>query len=64
MITAFTIGCSHTVNLGNFQSIRIEASLTVEVPEGDDFEVLKDKAQVELRRILEDTYKAQRREPQ
>jgi hypothetical protein len=33
----------------------------VDVPEGDDFEVLKDKAQTELRRLLEETYKAQRR---
>lgn len=61
MIRQFTIGASHTLNLGNFNSYRVEAQLVVEVPEGDDFEVLKDKAQSELRRILEETYKAQRR---
>jgi len=59
MIRQFTIGTSHTLNRGNFNSLRIECSLTVEVPEGDDYEVLKDKAQSELRRLLEETYKAQ-----
>lgn len=61
MIKAFSIAAAHTLNLGNYQSFRIEASLTVEVPEGDDFEILRDKAQSELRRLLEDTYRAQRR---
>ena len=61
MIRQFTIGTSHTLNKGNFNSMRIECSLTVDVPEGDDFEVLKDKAQTELRRMLEETYKAQLR---
>lgn len=61
MIKAFTIAAAHTLNLGNYQSFRIEASLTVEVPEGDDYQVLKDRAQTELRRLLEETYKSQRR---
>ena len=61
MIKQFSIAAAHTLNLGNYQSFRIEASLTIEVPEGDDFEVLRDKAQTELRRLLEDTYRAQRR---
>lgn len=61
MIKQFSIAAAHTLNLGNYQSFRIEASLTVEVPEGDDFEVLRDKAQTELRRLLEDTYRSQRR---
>ena len=61
MIKQFSIAAAHTLNLGNYQSFRIEASLTVEVPEGDDFEVLRDKAQTELRRLLEETYRLQRR---
>lgn len=61
MIKQFSIAAAHTLNLGNYQSFRIEASLTVEVPEGDDFEILRDKAQTELRRLLEDTYRSQRR---
>lgn len=61
MIKQFSIAAAHTLNLGNYQSFRVEASLTIEVPEGDDFEVLRDKAQSELRRLLEDTYRSQRR---
>ena len=61
MIRKFSIAAAHTLNLGNYQSFRIEASLEVEVPEGDDYEVLKDKAQSELRRLLEETFRAQRR---
>ena len=59
MITSFTIGASHTVNRGNYESTRIECSLVIEVPAGDDYEVLKDKAQSELRRLLEETWRAQ-----
>ena len=61
MIKSFSIAAAHTLNLGNYQSFRVEASLTIEVPEGDDFEVLRDKAQSELRRLLEETYRLQRR---
>ena len=62
MIKQFTIGASHTLNTGNFSSFRVEAQLVVEVPLGDDYEILKDKAQSELRRLLEETYRVQRRE--
>jgi hypothetical protein len=61
VIKQFSVGCSHTLNRGNFNSLKIECSLTVEVPPGDDYEVLKDKAQTELRRLLEETYRAQAR---
>ena len=61
MITEFRVACSHTVNLGDYNSIRIECSLTVAVPEGDSFDILKDKAQTELRKLLEETYRAQKR---
>lgn len=69
MIKEFSIGCSHTVNLGNFESTRVEASVTIDVPEGatDDDRVwsqIKADAQVQLRKLLEDTYKSQsRRQP-
>lgn len=58
-IIEFVVGCSRTINLGNFQSIRVEASVTVEVHEGSDWDELKQKAQKELRTLLEETYKAQ-----
>jgi hypothetical protein len=61
MITQFTVGCSRTVNLGNFESIRIEAQVVVAVNEEQDFASLKDAAQVELRALMEETYANQYR---
>lgn len=58
MITQFTIGFSRTINLGNFQSARVEASVTVAVGEGD-LETAIPAAQIELRKLLEETYRAQ-----
>lgn len=63
MITQFTVGCSRTVNLGNFESVRVESSVTVNVPEGSkedrEYQILKDYAQKELRKLLEETYRNQ-----
>jgi hypothetical protein len=61
MITQFTVGCSRTVNLGNFESIRIEAQVVIVVNEEQDFASLKDAAQVELRALMEETYANQYR---
>ena len=63
MITQFSIGCSRTINLGNFESLRIEASVTVDCPEDGDFPQMKIGAQTQLRQLLEDTYKAQFDDP-
>lgn len=63
MITQFTIGTSRTINLGNFESLRIEASVVVDCPEDGDFPQMKIAAQTQLRQLLEDTYKAQYEEP-
>jgi len=67
MITEFRVGCARTINLGNYESLRIEASVTVDVPvvEGSpndvaaNLEDLKGYAQVELRRLMELTYREQ-----
>jgi hypothetical protein len=59
MITQFNIGCSRTVNLGNFESLRVEASITVDCPEDGDFLQMKLAAQSQLRQLLEETYRAQ-----
>lgn len=58
MISQFTIGTSRTINLGNYESIRVEASVTINVDDGDWPEV-KRAAQIELRQLLEETLKAQ-----
>lgn len=59
MIVQFVVGCSKTINLGNYQSLRVEATVTVAVAEGETIDDLKGNAQQELKRLLEDTYRAQ-----
>ena len=59
-LTNFTIGTSRTINLGNFESLRIEASVTYQLePDGPPLEKYKEIAQTELRRLLEETYREQ-----
>lgn len=59
-ITQFTVGCSRTINLGNFESVRVESSVTVEVQdEKDAMFNANQMAQRELRKLLEETYKHQ-----
>ena len=67
MITEFRIGCSKTINLGDFNSIRVEASITVSPGEADHlsdaaWDACRVAAQAELRRLLEQTYRFQRKE--
>ena len=64
MIREFVIGVSKTINLGNYQSIRVEASVTMAVdPQESEagLVVVKELAQQELRQLLEQTYRAQRK---
>ena len=61
VITEIHVGMSRTINLGNWESMRIEASVTVSIPEGDDMGAVKARVQTELRGLLEDTYRAQHR---
>lgn len=58
-VTEFSIGCSKTINLGNYQSLRVEASVTVSVDANESLADVSDLAQEELRRLLEETYQAQ-----
>ena len=58
-INEFHIGCSKTINLGNYQNLRIEASVTVSMDAGDSLANASEAAQEELRRLLEQTYAAQ-----
>ncbi|HEY2530301.1 MAG TPA: hypothetical protein VGJ20_20585 [Xanthobacteraceae bacterium] len=62
MITQFSVGTSRTINLGNFESLRVEASITIDVAETDDMVQLRSQAQQMLRQLLEDTYNAQHAE--
>ena len=60
MITQFTVGASHTINLGNYESIRVEANIVFSIQEGDDYVKARTEAQATLRTLLEDTYRCQR----
>lgn len=58
-IREFTIGFSRTVNLGGYESARVEASVTYQLNSGGshaDFVA----AQQELKELLEATWDAQR----
>jgi hypothetical protein len=57
MITQFTVGASRTINLGNFESMRVEASVTIDLNEGENFDDCKIGAHRELRKLLEETYR-------
>lgn len=61
LISQFTVSFSRTVNLGSFNSARVEASITIDVPKGVNgvYDDLKQKVQPELRKLLEETYKYQ-----
>ena len=62
-ITTVRIATAKTINLGNFQSLRIEADVTAEIAEGDSLTDAKALLQVELSTLLAETYRAQRKEP-
>ena len=58
-ISQFTIGVSRTINLGNFESLRIEASVTMEVPEkmiDITIDNLEADAQAELKKLMIETH--------
>jgi len=55
-ISQFTIGSSRTINLGNFESIRVEASITTDLNPGEHWSEHTAAAQDALRKLLEETY--------
>lgn len=66
MIKEFSVGCSKTVNLGNFNSVRVEASIVWALDEDkrgpDDVHQAKQLALHQLKLLLEDNYKVQRKQ--
>lgn len=59
LVKSFAVGYSRTVNLGNYESARIEASVTVELADGDDRTEAQTQAQFLLRQMLERTWREQ-----
>jgi hypothetical protein len=60
MMKEFTIGASHTINLGHYESLRVEASVTKSLNQGDDVLAEMQRAQSELRELLQSTFYQQR----
>ena len=60
-ITSFSVGACHTINLGNYESLKVEASIVVTVDDSEPYPDVTARAQTQLRELLEKTYKAQRR---
>lgn len=59
-IKEITIGASRTINLGNYNSIKVEGRATVELEEGEDgspfIEAARDKAIEEVKLQLKEAY--------
>jgi hypothetical protein len=58
-ITEMRIGFTRTINLGNFESAKIEASVTVSVEPDEDTDAVLKRMQIDLRTMVEETWKAQ-----
>ncbi len=55
----FRIGVAKTINLGNYESLRVEAQVVYEVSENDELKDISSTAQAELRYLLAKTYREQ-----
>lgn len=53
-----SVSAGLTINLGNYESLRIDSTVTVEIGEGDDVKAVRARALLELRDDLEATYRA------
>ena len=60
-ISEFTISVGRTINMENYENLKIDASVKVQLAEGDVYKTVRDEARVELRSLLEDAYRAGRR---
>lgn len=59
-IKEITVGFSRTINLGGYESARVEASVTAQIPDAESYERMVETAQRELKYLLEQTWTAQR----
>jgi hypothetical protein len=58
-ITEIRLGVNRTISLGKYEFIRLDAGLTAAIAEDDDIAAARAALQVELRAMLEETYRAQ-----
>lgn len=60
MIKSFTLSVKHHINIGNYESMEVEAQVVIDC-EYMKFETLKEEAQKSLRTLLSDTFHGQKR---
>lgn len=60
MVKEFMIGASHTINIGNYESLRVEASVTTICEESNREPVLHN-AQDLLKYLIEQTFENQKK---
>jgi hypothetical protein len=58
MIKEFSVLVHHTVNMGNYESLHVEAGVTVSV-EDSDWETVRMQAQEALKTLLQDSFNEQ-----
>lgn len=57
-ITQITISAARTINLGNYESLRVEGSCTIELDKADvDLAPVRKKALDEVKTQMNETYK-------
>lgn len=66
MIKSFTVGAKHHINIGNYESMEVEASVTMEVNVvdggiGDAMMAERNEAQEILEILMTDTYDCQKK---
>jgi hypothetical protein len=61
VIKGARIAVGKTVNLGNFNSIRVDAEVSVDLADGETLPEVTEMMQGELREFLERTYRAQKK---
>jgi hypothetical protein len=61
-ISEFSVSVDRTINLGNYENLKIDARVDVTINEGEDYEALREEAKTKLRALLEDAYRISKRQ--
>lgn len=60
-ITEYRFSVGRTINLGDFNSLRLEVELTVSTEPGDDMAAIRREAHEDLSHMLEEAWHAHKR---
>jgi hypothetical protein len=58
-VTEITVGFARTINLGSYESAQVKASVTMQLDDEEELDVVRHEIQGELRALIEETWKAQ-----